>query len=80
MHPTVGEIDAGVIPGTEARYGRRYWGEGCPVCSTLNFLDVADSLRKRCRHRLFPVDVPRGLSDVYGHFTMVSGYSATPTK
>jgi predicted amidohydrolase len=45
MHPTISEIDHGVIPGTESVAWDTDIGRiGCAVCFDLNFHDVADSL------------------------------------
>ncbi len=45
MYPTIGEIDAGVVPGTEAPAWDTDLGKvGCAICFDLNFRDVALSL------------------------------------
>ena len=45
MHPTISEIEGGVIPGTEAPAWETDIGRvGCAICFDLNFRDVARSL------------------------------------
>jgi apolipoprotein N-acyltransferase len=45
MHPTIGELDGGIVPGTEAPAWDTDFGRvGCAICFDLNFRDVAASL------------------------------------
>ena len=83
MHPTVGEIDAGVIPGTEAPVWSTDIGAiGCAVCFDLNFLDVADSLAQNGADIVcFPSMYRGGLSARLWAFHYGFWFiSATPTE
>lgn len=46
MFPTIGEMDAGVTPGTEATVFSLPWGRaGCAICFDMNFPEVREGLR-----------------------------------
>jgi predicted amidohydrolase len=48
MHPTIGEIEAGITPGAEAAVFDTDFGRvGCAICFDLNFRDVAEGLKSR---------------------------------
>jgi len=48
MHPTIGEMEAGVIPGNEAVVVESDFGRiGCAICFDLNFKDVIEGMAKR---------------------------------
>lgn len=47
MHPTIEEINAGVIPGVEAKVVEADFGRiGCAICFDLNFKDVIEGLSR----------------------------------
>jgi predicted amidohydrolase len=47
MHPTIGEMEAGVIPGDEAVVVESDFGRiGCAICFDLNFKDVIEGMAK----------------------------------
>ncbi|MCS7253097.1 MAG: carbon-nitrogen hydrolase family protein [Armatimonadota bacterium] len=48
MHPTIDEINAGVIPGTEAVVvGTEFGRIGCAICFDLNFEDVIEGMAQK---------------------------------
>lgn len=48
MHPTIGEINAGIIPGTEPVVVETEFGRiGCAICFDLNFRDVIEGMKRR---------------------------------
>lgn len=48
IHPTIGEIEAGVTPGTDPVVFQTDFGRvGCAICFDLNFPDVMEGLKRR---------------------------------
>jgi len=63
MHPTIGEIEAGITPGTEPKTFQLDFGTvGFAICFDLNFEDVIKGLiRNRVELVFFPSMYPGGL-------------------
>jgi predicted amidohydrolase len=61
IHPTIGEIDLGVLPGTEHPVFELDCGRvGCAICFDLNFRDVAEGLVANGAEILFFPSMYRG--------------------
>lgn len=83
MHPTIGELEMGIIPGTESPAWDTDIGRiGCAICFDLNFLDVSDSLsRNRAEIVCFPSAYRGGIATLYWAFKYGFWFvSATPTE
>jgi len=63
VHPTIGEIEAGITPGLEAKVLNSEFGPlGFAICFDLNFRDVADTIVKSdVKMIFFPSAYPGGL-------------------
>ncbi len=61
IHPTIGEIEQGIIPGTEARVFDTQLGRvGMAICFDLNFPDVRDGLGAAGAEMIFFCSAYRG--------------------
>jgi predicted amidohydrolase len=81
MHPTIGEIERGVTPGTEAGVFETDFGPiGCAICFDLNFRDVIEGLSAGGAELVFFPSMYRGglQLPIWAHDFMVHLVSATP--
>jgi len=61
IHPTIGEIEAGITPGTEPVVFQTDFGRiGCAICFDLNFRDVIEGLKAKGAEAIFFASMYRG--------------------
>jgi len=61
MHPTIGEIEAGITPGTQASTFKTDFGTiGMAICYDLNFRDIMTGLKKNGAEIIFFCSAYRG--------------------
>jgi predicted amidohydrolase len=83
IHPTIGEIEAGITPGTDPVILQTDFGPvGFAICFDLNFRDVGEGLKaKGAKLVLFPSMYPGGLQlSVWAHdmsFYMASAFTGS---
>jgi hypothetical protein len=81
MHPTIGEIRAGITPGAEATVFETDFGRiGCAICYDLNFRDVIEGLAAGGAELVFFPSMYRGglQLSIWAHDFGLHLVSATP--
>ena len=81
IHPTIGEIRRGIIPGAEASVFETDFGRiGCAICYDLNFRDVIEGLSAGGAELVFFPSMYRGglQLSIWAHDFAVHLVSATP--